>query len=376
VVVDRLTKAAVELGADVLCLQEIDRGQTRSGGVDQTAAVAEAIGAKWWRFEPAIVGEPGAKWRAACPDDDPASNEAGYGVGLVSMHPVDSWSVVRLAAAPVRAPVAVPGGRGRFIMLRDEPRVALVARLGGPFASTEVASTHLSFVPGWNGRQLWLLLATLADSANAVVAGDLNLPGAAVRAIAGAAGWRSLVRASTYPTDRPRLQIDHVLGRGQVRVRRGFASPKLDLSDHRALVVDVEIDGKHGDDERLLSVPEPTASPLAPTAESRRHVHPFEIDIDRLESDMATGVPLVDVRNPDEFEAERVPGAGLIPLGELGARVDEVPSTGLVHVICHSGGRSLRAVEFLRTQGIDAWSVAGGTKSWVESGRSVDSGPA
>ena len=61
----RLVEACTSLEADVLALQEIDRNQARSGGVDQTAAVAEAMGAAAWRFEPALVGEPGATWRAA-----------------------------------------------------------------------------------------------------------------------------------------------------------------------------------------------------------------------------------------------------------------------------------------------------------------------
>jgi endonuclease/exonuclease/phosphatase family metal-dependent hydrolase len=49
----RLVEACARLDADVLCLQEVDRGQTRSSGVDQTAAVAEGTGARCWRFEPA-----------------------------------------------------------------------------------------------------------------------------------------------------------------------------------------------------------------------------------------------------------------------------------------------------------------------------------
>ena len=46
-------------------MQEVDRNQVRSGGVDQTEMVARAMGATAWRFEPAIIGEPGGVWRAA-----------------------------------------------------------------------------------------------------------------------------------------------------------------------------------------------------------------------------------------------------------------------------------------------------------------------
>jgi rhodanese-related sulfurtransferase len=56
-------------------------------------------------------------------------------------------------------------------------------------------------------------------------------------------------------------------------------------------------------------------------------------------------------------------------------RVAEVPTNGPVHVICHLGGRSEKAVQFLRQRGIDAYSVTGGTKAWTDSGREVVSGP-
>ena len=103
-------------------------------------------------------------------------------------------------------------------------------------------------------------------------------------------------------------------------------------------------------------------------------MHRFEVDIDQLDEARAAGAYLVDVRDPDEFESARVPGGRLVPLGELVERRDEIPAAGPVYVICHSGGRSLKATEYLRSQGIQAWSVAGGTKAWIDSGRIVDSG--
>ncbi len=84
---------------------------------------------------------------------------------------------------------------------------------------------------------------------------------------------------------------------------------------------------------------------------------------------------MIDVRQPDEYDAGHVPGAKLIPLAEVGMRVSEVPVEGPVYVICLSGGRSARATEFLRRQGVDAKSVAGGTKAWIDSGRAVAQGP-
>jgi endonuclease/exonuclease/phosphatase family metal-dependent hydrolase len=232
----RLVAACASLEADVLALQEIDRNQARSGGIDQTAAVAEGMGAVAWRFEPALVGEPGATWRAAEDSDDPASAEAGYGVGLVSRLPVRAWHVVRMRAAKVRAPVAVPGGRGRFILLPDEPRVALAAEVEAPTGPLLVATTHLSFVPGWNLVQLRRVTRALAAfGLPCVLLGDLNVPGPLP---ARTTGWQALARVKTFPGGKPSMQIDHALGHGPLPVVGAVSAPELPLSDHRALVVD------------------------------------------------------------------------------------------------------------------------------------------
>ncbi len=241
--VDDLVAACTSLQADVLCLQEVDQGQGRSGGVDQTGAVAEAMGAIAWRFQPALIGEPGGDWRVADDDDDDegsawvaGSDAGGYGVGLISRWPVARWSVVRLAAARVRSPVYVPGRRG-VILLADEPRVALVADVDTPGGPLVVATTHLSFVPGWNLVQLRKVTSDLAGRQGpCVLLGDLNMPGPVPR---WATGWRSLAKVATFPADRPALQIDHVLAIGDVPEVAGVAARRLGLSDHRAVVVDL-----------------------------------------------------------------------------------------------------------------------------------------
>lgn len=234
----RLVEACASLVADVLCLQEIDRGQARSGGVDQTAAIADATGAAAWRFEPALVGEPGATWRAAvdADRDQVGTGGAGYGVGLVSRWPVRAWHVIRVRAARVRAPVAVPGGRGRFILLPDEPRVALAAEVEAPAGPVLVATTHLSFVPGWNLVQLRRVTAALAAfGLPCVLLGDLNVPGSLPSRIT---GWRALARVKTFPAAKPSMQIDHALGHGHLPEVGAVSAPELALSDHRALVLD------------------------------------------------------------------------------------------------------------------------------------------
>lgn len=98
------------------------------------------------------------------------------------------------------------------------------------------------------------------------------------------------------------------------------------------------------------------------------------IDIPTLRERLEAGAVLVDVRQPDEYEEARAPGARLIPLTELVERADEVPTEGTVYVICRSGGRSLKAVEHLRSRGVDAVNVEGGTLAWIEAGNPVDAG--
>ncbi|MGH9246266.1 MAG: rhodanese-like domain-containing protein [Acidimicrobiales bacterium] len=99
-----------------------------------------------------------------------------------------------------------------------------------------------------------------------------------------------------------------------------------------------------------------------------------QIDIDELERRLEAGAPLIDVRQPDEYEDFHVPGARLVPLGEVPDRLDEIPSDETVYLICGSGGRSARAVQFLNARGYDAVNVGGGSKAWAASGRPVDRG--
>jgi rhodanese-related sulfurtransferase len=100
-----------------------------------------------------------------------------------------------------------------------------------------------------------------------------------------------------------------------------------------------------------------------------------EIDVDELAVLREQGVVLIDVRNPDEYEGFRVPGAVLIPLPEVPERIEEIPDDQTVYVICQTGSRSARAVEFLNRQGHDTVNVRGGSRAWRAAGRPVESGP-
>jgi endonuclease/exonuclease/phosphatase family metal-dependent hydrolase len=242
-----LRAAANTLGGDVVGLQEVDRGQPRSHLVDQTAAVADALEARHWRFAPALHGTPGsdAGWTTADDGDDvdndseTASDGPMYGVGLVSRLPVQSWHVRRFRPAPIGMPLMVPGSRG-LTHVRDEPRVAVAAVLDSPVGPLTVVTAHLSFMPGWNIAQLRTLARWACTFPGPrLLFGDLNLPGTLPRTTT---RWAQLARTATYPSWRPRVQFDHVLADGiDLSAVRDVQVMRLGVSDHCALAVDLDL---------------------------------------------------------------------------------------------------------------------------------------
>lgn len=99
-----------------------------------------------------------------------------------------------------------------------------------------------------------------------------------------------------------------------------------------------------------------------------------EIDIAALRAAHADGAVVVDVREPFEYADAHVPGARLVPLGQIPHHADELPKDEPVYVICASGNRSLTAAAYLRRAGVDARSVAGGTSAWQRAGLPVAEG--
>lgn len=83
---------------------------------------------------------------------------------------------------------------------------------------------------------------------------------------------------------------------------------------------------------------------------------------------------LIDVREAAELAQARIDGAHHIPLAELVARLDEVPRDRTVYVLCHVGGRSAQAVQYLEQQGIDAVNIEGGILAWYREGLPVTLG--
>src|SRR3954469_7347743 len=135
---DGFRRAIRRLDADVLAMQEVDRNQQRSDHADLTAMAAEAMDAPEHRFVAALSGGPGATWVAATGEEQP--DAAAYGIALLSRYPVRGWRIVRLPPGPVRVPSRF-SGRRRPELVRDEPRVAVIADVESPEGPVTVVNT-------------------------------------------------------------------------------------------------------------------------------------------------------------------------------------------------------------------------------------------
>ncbi|HUL43053.1 MAG TPA: molybdopterin-synthase adenylyltransferase MoeB [Bacteroidota bacterium] len=94
----------------------------------------------------------------------------------------------------------------------------------------------------------------------------------------------------------------------------------------------------------------------------------FEISVQELKSRLDRGDDLLilDVREAHEYEINNLNGL-LIPLNQLPARVHELDSSREIIVHCKMGGRSARAVEFLRQSGFrKVKNLVGGIDAWAE----------
>jgi rhodanese-related sulfurtransferase len=75
---------------------------------------------------------------------------------------------------------------------------------------------------------------------------------------------------------------------------------------------------------------------------------------------------VLDVREARELDVCKLEGALHIPMAEISARTDDLPTDQLLGVICHHGARSQMVVDFLRSAGFDnAVNLDGGIDAWA-----------
>ena len=243
---------AEKMQPDFLALQEVDNFQPRSGGINQSKLIADVIQLKYWAYLPTLIGTPGEKWRkvkdlnrAIITSADYQSNDVpSYGIALATNQPIKKLYVKKLGRSIIGMPLLIPkdNGKGmRFIYVKDEPRVALIAELENGLT---IATTHLSFVPGVNIFQLNKLSSFLKKlDGISVLAGDLNLPANLPSKLS---GFRSVLSQSTYPTWGPKIQFDYIMTRKRVLktsqvTREEIKSTNPGISDHIPIGVILQI---------------------------------------------------------------------------------------------------------------------------------------
>lgn len=105
-------------------------------------------------------------------------------------------------------------------------------------------------------------------------------------------------------------------------------------------------------------------------------VLPREVSVTEAAALRDDGAFILDVREPDEWIESHIPGATLIPLGELASRVGELPQGQEIVVVCRSGNRSQQGRDILLSAGFSqVTSMAGGINQWKAAGLETVTGP-
>ena len=102
---------------------------------------------------------------------------------------------------------------------------------------------------------------------------------------------------------------------------------------------------------------------------------PSEISVTEAAQKRDQGAFILDVREPSEWTAFHIPGATLIPLGELPKRLNEIPKDRQVVVVCRTGHRSATGRDILKNAGLtNVTSMAGGVTQWQSQGLPIATG--
>ena len=115
-------------------------------------------------------------------------------------------------------------------------------------------------------------------------------------------------------------------------------------------------------------------APAADVAAAETLNLPVDIDTATVEQIRnRDDVVLIDVREDSEYADGHIPGATLIPLGQIPDRLNEIPTDKTVVAVCRSGNRSGQATNFLREQGFDnVHNMQGGMNAWGQAGYEIE----
>lgn len=170
-----------------------------------------------------------------------------------------------------------------------------------------------------------------------------------------------------------------------IKVLLGIGRPLSDrLLLYNALTAEHRLLKRHRDRNCPVCGPNPSITALidyyqfcgVPDPAKEALVHVNEIQPEEAQRDLQSRpeIQLVDVREPDEYAKYHVPGARLIPLGEIADRAGELDKNRPVYTICARGVRSMKGARALKEQGFeDVTSIATGTEGWKEQGLPLES---
>ena len=162
-----------------------------------------------------------------------------------------------------------------------------------------------------------------------------------------------------------------VLGSGQTLAGRFLLFDALTMRFRELKVPkdpDCPVCGPHATIRALIDYEQFCGVPAR--SETPRPIDPeFEVDVATLKDRLDRGddVFVLDVREPREHDICRLNGAALLPLGQLTARLGELPGDRDIVVLCKSGVRSGKAVKLLHERGfIRARTLRGGILEWID----------
>lgn len=113
----------------------------------------------------------------------------------------------------------------------------------------------------------------------------------------------------------------------------------------------------------------------SPNSQSPESSLPKEISVQEASTLRDQGAFILDVREPDEWVQLHIPGATIIPLGDLQDRLAEIPTDKTIVVVCRSGNRSQSGRDILLSAGfLNVTSMAGGVTEWKAQGLPIATG--
>ncbi|MEO8333946.1 MAG: glycoside hydrolase family 3 N-terminal domain-containing protein [bacterium] len=221
----RVAELVRSTNADLVLLQEVDKGTKRSGIVDQTAVLSQMSG---------LNGAFGS-----------ALDYGGgkYGVAILSRWPILEDTLFHLSVDP---PQERSGGS-------HEPRGALRAIVQSPFGRLAVINTHLDAtgVDRWRRQEADSIVSLVAQTRRneglVIAGGDFNsTPESAVQVAIRKAGLRDSWtecnggQGFTFPDDTPVKRIDYLFLTGEIRCASALVI-NTRVSDHRPVLIELTI---------------------------------------------------------------------------------------------------------------------------------------